>query len=127
MLEQLKHIKEKLNLLILEVEKIEKAIHGEETILERKDFKFIKRKGTYTEYNITRHVFEFFEGIVFSLPDDKSNSYLNTIFNNLINGTLERIILKRRIVPYNTKNGFLITHNVEQEVDTKLREAYREI
>lgn len=59
MLEQLKEIKEKLNQLIQEVEQLENSIHGEEIIIEKKDFKFIKRLGTRN--NPSRQVFKYYD------------------------------------------------------------------
>ena len=130
MLEQLKEIKEKLNLLIEQVEKLENSIHGEEIIIEKKDFKFLNRLGFRGAYS-TYHVFQFTEGVVFEivgkdstgLTDDAKYEY--SIFKALLDGKLERIILLKRKKDLQTKEGFLITHEVENEVDTKLRDNYR--
>ncbi len=119
MLEQLKEIKEKLNQLIQEVERLENAVLSDEVILEKKDFKFIKRFGT--RYNKNElHVFQYSESIFFqlyglegSLIDDYK--YENLIFKSLIE--MEKIIV--------TNDGYTLTHFLEKELDTKLRDAYR--
>lgn len=127
MLEQLKEIKEKLNSLIQEVENLENAIHGEEIVIEKKDFKFLKRLGVRGAY----HVFQFSEGVVFEIrgmdnPGITDNAkYEYSIFTALLEDKLERIILLKRKADLQTKEGFLITHDVEMEVDTKLRDNYR--
>jgi hypothetical protein len=127
MLEQLKEIKEKLNLLIEQVEQLENSIHGEEIIIQKKDFKLLKRLGDRGSY----HVFQFTEGVVFEILG-KDNSgltdygkYLYSIFKALLDDKLDRIILLKRKSVLQTKEGFLITHDVENEVDTKLRDNYR--
>jgi hypothetical protein len=43
MLNQLKEIKEKLNQLIQEVERLENAIHGEEVIIEKKILNLLRK------------------------------------------------------------------------------------
>jgi hypothetical protein len=58
------------------------------------------------------------------------NSTLNplqqfSIFKALLEDKLERIILLKRKADLQTKEGFLITHDLEMEVDTKLRDNYR--
>jgi hypothetical protein len=128
MVEKLKEIKEKLNLLIQEVEQLENSIHGEEIILERKDFKFLKRIGERGSFQ----VFQFFEDVVFDLAGEDNPNYVSchykyqySIFKALIEGNLDRIILIKRKEKLQTKDGFLITHDVEKEVDTKLRDNYR--
>jgi hypothetical protein len=126
MLEQLKEIKEKLNLLIQEVENLENSIHGEEIIIERKDFDKLKRVGTRGKWQ----VFQFFNGAVFELNGEDGGSmeiykYEYSIFKALIEGNLERIILIKRKEEIKTKEGFIITYDLEQEVDTKIRDAYR--
>jgi hypothetical protein len=127
MVEKLKEIKEKLNLLIQEVEQLENSIHGEEIILERKDFKFIKRIGTRN--NPPRQVFQYFDEIGFQLHREEnaysSSKYESSIFNNLVDGTLGRLILLKRASTITTNEGYTITHDVEDELDTKLRDAYR--
>ena len=125
MLEQLKEIKEKLNLLIQEVEQLENAIHGEELIIEKKDFKLMKRKGRI--HNSNSHIFEYFGGVVFTLSDNVNDTYLYSMFMGLLDGTLPKIILIKREQPFITKEGYKLTHLVEQELDTKLREAYRNV
>ena len=129
MLEQLKEIKEKLNLLIQEVENLENSILGEEIIIERKDFDKLKRVGTRGEW---WQVFQFFNGAVFELNGEYGSSmeiykYEYSIFKALIEGNLERIILIKRKEEIKTKEGFIITYVLEQEVDTKLRDTYRGI
>lgn len=129
MLEKLKEIKEKLNLLIQEVEQLENSIHGEEIIIEKKDFKFLKRIGKRGSLQ----VFQFFEKVVFELAgDDKINyaghsKYEFSIFKALLEGSLDRIILIKISEEVKTKEGFILTHKLEEEVDTKLRDAYRGI
>jgi hypothetical protein len=51
--------------------------------------------------------------------------YEYSIFTALLEGKLERIILLKRKADLQTKEGFLITHDLEMEVDTKLRDNYR--
>jgi hypothetical protein len=127
MLEQLKEIKEKLNSLIQEVENLENAIHGEEIVIEKKDFKFLKRLG----HSDFLQVFQFTEGVVFQIAGWDSTrlndhgKYQFSIFKALLEDKLERIILLKRKADLQTKEGFLITHDVEMEVDTKLRDNYR--
>uniref|UniRef100_UPI0040474EF6 hypothetical protein n=1 Tax=Algoriphagus sp. TaxID=1872435 RepID=UPI0040474EF6 len=127
MLEQLKEIKEKLNLLIEQVEHLENSIHEEEIIIEKKDFKLLKRLGDRDPFQ----VFQFTDGVVFQvLGKDKTNyidhwKYTYSIFKALLDDKLERIILLKRKENLQTKEGFLITHDVEMEVDTKLRDNYR--
>lgn len=134
MLVQLKEIKEKLNLLIQEVERYENALKGEEVIIEKKDFQFIKRAGRIAESD--SHLFEFLDGVFFRLygvPPTfillKSLSleleYQYSIFKALQENRLQRIVLLKLKEPVTTKNGSIITHKIEQEIDTKLRENYR--
>jgi hypothetical protein len=129
MLEQLKEIKEKLNLLIEQVEQLENSIHEEEIIIEKKDFKFLKRIGD-SGYSST--VFQFSKEVVFLIRSDNAGLTLNSdaqyqysIFKGLLDDELDRIILLKRKVNLRTSEGFLITHNVENEIDTKLRDNYR--
>ena len=126
MLEQLKEIKEKLNSLIQEVENLENAIRGEEIIIEKKDFKFLKRIGNRGDYQ----VFQFTEGVIFEILGKTYSShtdhmkYTFSIFKALLEDKLERIILLKRKEDIQI-GSFLITHEVENEVDTKLRDNYR--
>jgi hypothetical protein len=126
MLEQLKEIKEKLNDLIQEVERLENSIHGEKIIHEKKDFKFIKRLGTRN--NPPRQVFQYLNQVIFQLHSSENaysaSKYETSIFNKLIDGTLERLILLKKASSL-TNDGFTISHQVEEELDTKLRDAYR--
>lgn len=63
-----------------------------------------------------------------SVESSYSNSkYESLIFKKLIDGTLDRLILLKRDNPLTTNDGYTITHNVEDELDTKLRDAYRNI
>lgn len=103
------------------MENLENSIHGEEIIIERKDFKLLKRIG----YSQGAYVFEYFGGITFFLSHKEDNSYQYSIFKALLDGNLERIILLKRKEKYQTKEGFFVTHIIEQEVDTKIRDAYR--
>lgn len=127
MLEQLKEIKEKLNLLIEQVEQLENSIHGEEIIIEKKDFKLLKRLGDRDALQ----VFQFTDGVVFQVLGKDNTSHIDywkytySIFKALLDGKLERIILLKRKKELQTKEGYLITHEVENEVDTKLRDNYR--
>ena len=127
MLEQLKEIKEKLNLLIEQVEQLENSIHVEEIIIQKKDFKFLKRLGNRDALQ----VFQFTEGVVFQILGKDATGlsdhykYQYSIFKALLDDKLERIILLKRKKDLQTKEGFLITHEVENEVDTKLRDNYR--
>jgi hypothetical protein len=127
MLEQLKEIKEKLNSLIQEVENLESAIHEEEIIIEKKDFKFLKRLGNRDALQ----VFQFTEGVVFQVLGKDATGlsdhykYQYSIFKALLEDKLERIILLKRKKELQTKEGYLITHEIENEVDTKLRDNYR--
>ncbi len=135
MLEQLKEIKEKLNLLIQEVERLENSIHGEEVNIEKKDFQFIKRVGRIAESD--SHLFQFLDGVFFRLYGVSPTSillkeslslelkYEYLIFKALQENRLQRIVLLKLKEPVTTKNGSLITHKIEQEIDTKLRENYR--
>ncbi|MEB2786504.1 hypothetical protein [Algoriphagus persicinus] len=123
MLNELKEIKEKLNQLILEVERLENEIHGEEIIIETKDFKYLKKIGATD----SSHVFEYLEGVIFTLPaSSRTSPYKFSIFEKLYNKELDRIILLKRDTPFRGKNGYTITHNIEDEVGTKMRENYRE-
>lgn len=124
MLEQLKEIKEKLNQLIQEVEKLENSIHGEEIIIEKKDFDKLKRIGS------TDHVqvFQFFNGPLFILRPDTGDEYQSSIFKALLDKSLDRIILLKREKLLRIKvdsEEVLITHKVEDIIDTKLRDSYR--
>jgi hypothetical protein len=127
MLEQLKEIKEKLNLLIEQVEHLENSIHEEEIIIEKKDFKFLKRLGNRDAFQ----VFQFTEGVVFQILGKDATGlsdhyiYQYSIFKALLEDKLERIILLKRKKELQTKEGYLITHEIENEVDTKLRDNYR--
>jgi len=126
MLEQLKEIKEKLNELIQEVERLENSIHGEEIILEKKDFDKLKRIGTRGKWQ----VFQFFNGPVFELKSETGNEhdyyrYEFSIYRALLEGSLDRIILLKRNTEFKTNEGYIITHDIEKEVDTKLRDTYR--
>jgi hypothetical protein len=51
--------------------------------------------------------------------------YEYSIFTALLDDKLERIILLKRKADLQTKEGFLLTHDLEMEVDTKLRDNYR--
>ena len=127
MLEQLKEIKEKLNLLIEQVEHLENSIHGEEIIIQKKDFKLLKRLGDRDPFQF----FQFTDGVVFQVLGKDNTSYIDywkytySIFKALLDDKLERIILLKRKENLQTKEGFLITHEIENEVDTKLRDNYR--
>jgi hypothetical protein len=127
MLEQLKEIKEKLNSLIQEVENLESAIQVEEIIIQKKDFKFIKRLDNWYDFQIL----QFNEGVVFEiLGKDNTNQndhwkYTYSIFKALLEDKLERIILLKRKADLHMREGYLITHEIENEVDTKLRDNYR--
>jgi hypothetical protein len=127
MLEQLKEIKEKLNLLIEQVEHLENSIHEEEIIIEKKDFKLLKRLGNRDAFQ----VFQFTEGVIFQILGKDATGlsdhyiYQYSIFKALLEGKLERIILLKRKTTLQTKEGDLITHEIENEVDTKLRDNYR--
>jgi hypothetical protein len=128
MLEQLKEIKEKLSQLIQEVERLENAVHGEEIIIERKDFDKLKRIGDRG----VMQIFQFFDGPVFELNGQEGSQsdhyrYEFSIFKALLEGKLDRIILLKRNNEIKTKEGYTITHDIEKEVDTKLRDAYRKI
>jgi hypothetical protein len=127
MLEKLKEIKEKLNSLIQEVENLESAIQVEEIIIQKKDFKLLKRLGDRDALQ----VFQFTDGVVFQVLGKDNTSHIDywkytySIFKALLDGKLERIILLKRKKELQTKEGYLITHEIENEVDTKLRDNYR--
>lgn len=126
MLYELKEIKEKLNQLILEVERLESSVHGEELIIEKLDFKYIKQIGKMNSY---RYVFEYLDGVFFELPNTpgSSNSYHYhfSIFKGLLSRDLDRLVLIKREKEY-SHNGFLITHEVEDSLNAKLRKNYRD-
>jgi hypothetical protein len=48
------------------------------------------------------------------------------MFKKLLEKELDRIILIKRKSPLTWNNGYKITHNIEDEIGTKLRENYRE-
>ncbi|MCH6198561.1 hypothetical protein MMU07_03145 [Aquiflexum sp. LQ15W] len=134
MLEQLKEIKEKLNQLIQEVEQLENSIHGEEIIIERKDFKFIKRVSRIADSD--SHLFRYLNGVFFRLYGISPSillgeslslelKYEYSIFKALQENRLQKIVLLKLKEPVTTKNGSIITHKIEQEIDSKLRENYR--
>jgi len=127
MLEQLKEIKEKLNQLIQEVEKFENSIHAEEIIIERKDFKFIKRIGTGGSGYDSWHIFEFKNGVFFDLHDFEKDEYQYNTLKGLLDGTLERIILIKRKYPLKYKSGKIATHKLEEKYDTLLRDTYKNL
>ena len=59
--------------------------------------------------------------------EGSSDAYQNAIFKALIEKTLDIIILLKLEKSYNLtekEGGFLITHRIESEIDTKLRDAY---
>jgi hypothetical protein len=126
MLEHLKEIKEKLYQLIQDVEKLENAIHGEEIIIEKKNFDKLKRIG-----NVERdHIFQFFNGPVFKLNSRPGNGDddQSSIFKALLDKKLDRIILLKLETSYKIRVNsveILITHRIENEIDTKLRDSYR--
>ena len=122
MLNELKRIKEKLNQLIEEVEILEKSLSNDELIVGRNDFKKIKHKSKINSY---LHKFEYVNGIFFILPSSGSNNYEISVYNKLMTGELDRIILVKKKTPYEDK-GDLINYELEEWHQTKLREIYRE-
>jgi hypothetical protein len=127
MLDQLKEIREKLNQLIHEVERLEDSLKSEEIIIEKKDFKFIKRRGTGGYGSDNWQIFEFKEGIFFDLHDHVRDEYQYHTFKSLLDGTLKRIILLKRKHPLKYKSGKIVTHKLEDKYDTILRDTYNNV
>lgn len=125
MVNDLKEIRDRLNLLVQEVERLESFLSQGELIIEKNDFKYLKEKGKLNSY---RHVFEFLNGVFFELPDTPGSSntysYEFSIYKGLLSGDLEKLVLLKLEKEY-THEGFLITHKVEDRVNAKLREKYR--
>ena len=124
MLNELKEIKEKLNQLIQEVERLEDSAHGEEIIIYNKDFKYLKRiAGGYSDR--IYHIYKYLDDVSFIIYEKGGIEYENMLFNKLLSKKLERLILIKKTKPDRVQTN-IITHTIENEIETRMRENYKE-
>lgn len=121
MYKKIKDIKDKLNELIAELEELEKKINGDEVIITAEDCKYIKWLGQTNSYI---HVFSYLEEITFTLRKSQSYHHDLKYYQNIFSNTLEKMILLKKGKPHED-GDFLITHELEPERQTKLRNLYR--
>jgi hypothetical protein len=118
----------KLNEIKILSEKLATAIgeYFKETerdrIIVRKDeFHNIKHLGKLNSY---RHVFEFYNGILFTLADSgDSYAYEKIHFTKLLSGELDRLILIKKNVPFKA-DEYWINYELEPIEKTKLFDSY---
>ena len=114
-------IKEQLEILLISINDFLSANSKNEILLYKEEFHNIRHLGLipYTAVN----VFEFNQGIIFTLDNSDSSPYQQMHFRKLLSGELDSIILRKRDSVW-VKQGWSITYSLESEVETKLRNTY---
>lgn len=116
------NLKEQLESMIETIENYIGEPSGD-VIIRKEDLRYLKWIG---QLNNNYHVFEYRNILKFALKEDDSNLYPMNTFKNLMNGTLDRIILNVKSTPY-LSSGHLLTHDIENHNKTKLRDLYNQI
>ncbi len=123
MTEKLSEINKQLETLTALINEYQESFLQERVIITKDNFGKIDHLGKVINQNY--HVFNYGDGILFTLPDDGSKSYQNNHYKKLMAGELDRLILNRR--PSLHKLGdFLLNYRLESEERTKLKDLYVE-
>jgi hypothetical protein len=116
----LKNLRDHLSAMI---EEIDAYTHYEDQdiIIKSKEFKHLRHRGKLNSYV---NVFEYKDGIKFTLRVSQSYGYDYKIYQGLMDGSLDMLILNKRTEDHET-DGHIINYTLEPYVDTKLRNLYR--
>jgi hypothetical protein len=96
---------------------------SDEIMIRKEDLKYLHWRGN-SRYGIKTHVFEYKFDVKFRLYE--ANSYQGSIYEKIMDGSIDRIILNK--IQSNAKIDLdNVTHNLEDENETKLRDLYRPI
>ncbi|MGZ9676405.1 hypothetical protein [Flavobacterium sp. GNP001] len=96
-------------------------IPSDDTIfIKKEDLKWIKYLGKLNSYI---NVFEYKQEVIFTLRVSSSYPYDYEIYNKLMDGTLEILILNKREEEY-VDSGHLINYTLEDKKNTILRDLY---
>lgn len=108
--------------LISMIEEIDnyKADIEDTLILKREDFKSLNYLGKLNSYI---HVFEYKNGVKFTLRNSSTYSHDFETYRKLMNGTLEFLILNKKEKEY-TSSGYTINYELENKNKTVLRNLY---
>ena len=124
MTEKLSEINKQLETLTALINEYQESFLQERVIITKDDLHKIEYLGR-SNSNANYHVFNYSDGMLFTLPNDNTKSYANNHYIKLMAGELDRLILNRIPVPSNS-NGFMVTYELESEERTKLKDLYVE-
>jgi hypothetical protein len=88
--------------------------------IKKEDLKWIKYLGKLNSYI---NVFEYKQEVIFTLRVSTSYPYDYEVYNKLMDGTLEILILNKREEEY-LDSGHLINYTLEDKKNTILRDLY---
>ena len=116
-------LREQLLAIVEEIDNFNISL--DDTISIRKeDFKWLK----FLDNSNSANIFEYKEDIKFILHTDDYNPYENSIYNQLMNGTLEVLILEKRKgsgITYKINNKSIqVNYKVQEQQNTLLRNLY---
>jgi hypothetical protein len=93
----------------------------ERVIVKKEQFYKIRHLG---KLNLYFHVFDYCNGMLFTLPDSKySNDYETLIYSKLMSGELEQLVINKKKTPINF-SGYKINYELEPIESTKLFNLY---
>lgn len=121
--EKLSEINKQLETLTTLINEYQESLLQERVIITKDDLHKIEYLGTAK--NGDYHVFNYSDGMLFTLPNDDTKSYQNNHYIKLMAGELDRLILNRISVPRNL-NGFMVNYELESAERTKLKDLYVE-
>lgn len=122
--EQLSEINKQLETLTALINEYQESLMQERVIITKDNLHKIEYLGR-SKFNANYHVFNFSDGMLFTLPNDNTKSYQNNNYIKLMAGELDRLILNRISVPHNSTE-FMINYELESEERTKLKDLYVE-
>jgi hypothetical protein len=117
----LSKIKEQLEKLLDSINDYLAGNAKNEIVIYKDEFHKIRHLGLISNSDV--NVFDFNNGVIFTLYNSDSFPYQKLHFKKLVSGELDRIILRKRDSIWE-KQGWSITYSLESEVETKLRDTY---
>lgn len=119
--EKLILIKDLAGQLANAIEEYISSIDPDRVVIEKMEFDKIRHIGMLNSY---LHVFDYNNGIVFSLPDSgDSYAYQRMHYNKLMSGELQRLVLNKRKEVYKSVD-YIINYELEPLPKTKLYNLY---